>query len=364
MSVDHVTEALAKLPSQFQGLPGWTGAITALVTPIQLLEDTIQAVLLQRYIDNATGAQLRMIGKLVGQPWDGVTGDDLYRRYIKARIAANRSSGTGEEVIKISILVIDDEDARHVVTNLGNAAMLLTVQDVETDDDVAAILISVLRKAVLAGVRIILITLADLPADSFAFANPITFVDGAQFAGATTLVVDSTDGFDNAGALIVSWGTAVPDLLSYSGKTPTTFTGVDNPFFGGSGTHFNQPDRAAVQQYDLGGTEHHGFALATFVAGAHLAGVTTLNVDSTTDFPSSGTIRIDVGTATEELLSYTGTTPTTFTGVEAISEIVAHPPGTGTILAHADRGAVVCPVPGTDATNEPFSGGKLAGAVI
>lgn len=66
----------------------------------------------------------------------------------------------------------------------------------------------------------------------------------------------------------------------------------------------------------------------TYVNGSHAAGATTLNVDSTSDFPSSGAIKIG-----SQTLTYTGTTATTFTGIPAS--------GSGSITATIDNNSVV-----------------------
>jgi hypothetical protein len=69
-------------------------------------------------------------------------------------------------------------------------------------------------------------------------------------------------------------------------------------------------------------------AIFTPLNGAHSIGNTTVTVDSTADFPSSGSIEIDRGLATFETKAYTGKTATTFTGVTALTQ------------NHADNSAV------------------------
>ncbi|MBA7518064.1 hypothetical protein ES705_10130 [subsurface metagenome] len=59
-------------------------------------------------------------------------------------------------------------------------------------------------------------------------------------------------------------------------------------------------------------------ATTTVVAGGVLAGATTLPVLSTAGFASAGTINIDIAGATPDIgVTYTGTTPTSFTGIPA-----------------------------------------------
>lgn len=166
-TVDHIATALAKLPDQFRDKETWIKSITALVRPMQALEVTLQALLLQRQLDYAAGAQLTTVGRKVGQPRNGVTDDVIYRRYVRARVRANRSRGTIEDVIVISVLIVNDEDATHRVHNEGNATMILRIEGVAMTAALSDILIDFLRPAVAAGVRIILETSEYPPSETF-----------------------------------------------------------------------------------------------------------------------------------------------------------------------------------------------------
>lgn len=132
-----------------------TKLLAGLLTPVQDCENAFQQLLTMRSIDTAEGAQLDVIGKLVGQGRAGMN-DDMYRRMVRARISVNRSKGTARDLITVSLLVVDDDDATVVVNNQGNAAVVLRIEDTPLPDDVAAILIRMLRDTVAAGVRVIL----------------------------------------------------------------------------------------------------------------------------------------------------------------------------------------------------------------
>lgn len=70
--------------------------------------------------------------------------------------------------------------------------------------------------------------------------------------------------------------------------------------------------------------------IATTLNGAHTTGSTVITVVSTTNFPSSGTIRILAeGANTEETIAYTGKTATTFTGLTPTNPTSAHSSGAG-----------------------------------
>lgn len=74
--------------------------VTFLAAQAQDMEDAGQSLFSLPSIDDQEGANLDTIGDLIGQPRT-VTDDATYRTYIKARIQANRSKGTAEELYEI-----------------------------------------------------------------------------------------------------------------------------------------------------------------------------------------------------------------------------------------------------------------------
>lgn len=176
MSVDRVAQILERLPEQFKGKPGWEAFLTAIGGEIQALEDAHQQLLTLRGINSATGAQLEALGNLVGEPPTGLD-DDTYRRYIRARVAANRSRGTTPDLIKIARLVLTDGTTTPTVTikNRGTAAVFVHIAGAAIDDDLADALIRFLHAAVRgggpAGVRVYLETSEYPPEERFSFEN-------------------------------------------------------------------------------------------------------------------------------------------------------------------------------------------------
>lgn len=152
-SIDHTLAALSRLPSQFQK-PKIQNLIRALTSPANELEQAMWAVLTQRSITNAIGAQLDVIGGIVGQDRNGLSDDD-YRRYISARVIAERSRGNVEDVYTIAVLIVGDASVTFALTEDGTATCRLTVKGPITDG-LAAILFTFERLAIEAGVRIIL----------------------------------------------------------------------------------------------------------------------------------------------------------------------------------------------------------------
>ena len=199
----------------------------------------------------------------------------------------------------------------------------------------------------------------------------------------TTLNVSSTTGFPTSGEITVvttpSGKPAITETLAYTGTTATSFTGISAPPGFGSlpstGSALPIAAGAAVAleyvpvasggvldvastagfsstggtieigtttgtqtlTYTGVGTDTNGSPDLTGVsagtgnvlvggAGAQspatVDSVGTLNVASTTGFPTSGSLTVTNGTTTEEL-RYTGTTATSFTGVTTASSAFA-----------------------------------------
>lgn len=152
-------------------LKSWLGGV-------QYLEDVLQQLYSERRIDTAEGAQLDILGKLVGQKRDGLT-DDAYRRYIRARVSTNRSKGTLSEIIKVADLVVFDDDAYLHVQRQHTASYHFKVEDVVIND--AALieaLISFLIAASAAGVRPMLETWPEAEAQLFVLGGEGTTGNG------------------------------------------------------------------------------------------------------------------------------------------------------------------------------------------
>ena len=124
-------------------------------------------------------------------------------------------------------------------------------------------------------------------------------LNGAHTATVATITVNSTTGYPSAGTLLIEG-----EALTYTATTATTFTGVTRGALGT--TAASHATTTAVKTYLFSGAA--GTAVAT-LASDHTNAVTTITVNSTAGYPSSGAIRID-----SELITYTGTTAITLTG--------------------------------------------------
>jgi hypothetical protein len=220
--IDHVVAALSRLKQQFKDRPKIEAMLTALVAEVQPLESALQQLYHERAIDTAIGAQLDVLGAIVGQPRGGLS-DELYRRYIRTKISVNQSDSLVENVIRVMNLFVNDDAASYEVDEQYPAGIAARVHGRILTEAESDGLIRFLRDTVAAGVRILLEYLTALEADTFSTAI-FTPLNGAHLAGVTTLNVDDTSEFPDTGSLDLDVGLAVEETKAYTAKTATTFT--------------------------------------------------------------------------------------------------------------------------------------------
>lgn len=97
---DHQARAVAELLAQYADDPTWCAIARALGASTQCLEDQLFQLIVDRYLFSSKGAQLDQWGEVIGSQRQGL-GDNDYRRVLNARILANRSGGTVNELIRI-----------------------------------------------------------------------------------------------------------------------------------------------------------------------------------------------------------------------------------------------------------------------
>ena len=174
---DHAEQAVARLADVFRVGTSVPALVRVMTRPIQDLEDAAWQVRLARSIDGGSGAQLDVIGRIVGQQREGRT-DDIYRLWLRARVLLNRGSGTGDDILGIfaavmqgsTTLQLEEQYPAGLVLRIGSAAVI---------DPAAAS--EILQLAKMAGVRAILESATTIDTTSFAFDD-----NGAGFGDDTT----------------------------------------------------------------------------------------------------------------------------------------------------------------------------------
>ena len=108
--VDHVTEGLAYLPSQFFDSPVLRELLTIWLERLQALEVVIADIVSQKSIDLAEGVQLDGIGEHLGVKREGLTDID-FRKKLKIQKILNASEGNYPTVLELWKLLLESDMA-------------------------------------------------------------------------------------------------------------------------------------------------------------------------------------------------------------------------------------------------------------
>jgi len=183
--IDHIKDGVSKVVTQYQGKPKFLTYLAVFLDQVQKLEDQAQAVVDSFRLDTATGFRLDWIGRKVGQPRIG-SSDDVYRTYIRGRIAANRSRGRIPDVIRVAALLL---------TNYQYEQFSTTIAIYSTDDmtqEMRQAAWSLLQSAAPAGV---LVWLVQEPNTVFTFSQ-------TAYASGSLCATTNTDGSPGAGDVL------------------------------------------------------------------------------------------------------------------------------------------------------------------
>jgi Protein of unknown function (DUF2612) len=165
---DHIAGALSRLPIQFEDKPNLIGVLTCFLQPIQELENALVDVIVQRSVLNAIGVTLRMLGKLVGQDYEDGLSDDDFRRLVMARIAKNKSTGSGPDILRIARLLVDPGMSLEL-QNRGTAAFVLKIGSQPVSATLASIVAKFIAPSASAGVRAVVESSQSTPSNTFRF---------------------------------------------------------------------------------------------------------------------------------------------------------------------------------------------------
>jgi hypothetical protein len=123
-------DGLALMLEQFIGKTRCEEFLSSYLQEIQTIEAMLYSLWDERTLDAAVGAQLDVYGRIVGQARN-TDEDDIYRRYIQGRIAANRASGKIPELLNIMDLITDDTST-HTLTEKYPASFYIRSNDFDT----------------------------------------------------------------------------------------------------------------------------------------------------------------------------------------------------------------------------------------
>lgn len=149
---NHVQAALNRLISQYKGKPVISGLLSAIVAPVQDIENALTDMNNLRYLPQATGAQLDVIGVIVGLPRPKGMSDASYLLELYGQIKINTSEGQPEQMIQAFLLFT--QQTQCILDEFRNASFIIESPYLPPDQASADQLILTLNQAKPAGVRI------------------------------------------------------------------------------------------------------------------------------------------------------------------------------------------------------------------
>lgn len=157
---DHRAAGLARLTSQWQGLPVIEAVLGAWLDQIQAVEDALWSLLVDTTLETSTLAALDQLGRVVRQARPSGLGDEDYRTLLRAVILANRSRGRLPDLLAVASLLFGA--TAFTVTEPGRATVVVEPAS-QPSTLSTAVIAAVLRRAKAGGVRLLTI---DVPAGS------------------------------------------------------------------------------------------------------------------------------------------------------------------------------------------------------
>jgi len=120
--LDYASIAVPRLTGQFENSPKLKELMAQIVGPLTTLETDADALIADRWIDTAIGAQLDGCGYIVGEARAG-RDDDAYRVAIKFRVFVNISKGTPSDLIQGLKFLTDPTDCQYLETYPATALL-------------------------------------------------------------------------------------------------------------------------------------------------------------------------------------------------------------------------------------------------
>jgi len=188
IKIDYVSDWLSRIKgrlyTEFRNKTTWNGWATLIARQLQDLEDAYQTLLTLLDIDNSSGVQLDLVGRIVGQQRLG-SDDATYRLYLRARIAANNSSGDPDSIYAVFTALLGAIGFKATTDPLGVKILTVKVTGVITraQSYVAAYFLGVAKEA---GVRGLLEWQESASAALFTYdGTTAQGYDAGVYAGAT-----------------------------------------------------------------------------------------------------------------------------------------------------------------------------------
>jgi photosystem II stability/assembly factor-like uncharacterized protein len=208
---NHGDLAVGLLLEQLKDKEKLEAFLRALVGPAQELEEVAHDLDTEMRLDNAVGAQLDMIGRIVNLQ-RGSLSDNDYRTRLRAHIRANRSEGTPDDLLEVLRLMVEGNSLSIEEYPTG---IVMRIADTLSEDPDA--IVSELARARPSAVPLHLeYTLAD-------------GVDTFRFASGDTEEVDESAGFGGYRWIAIGDDAGTETYITTSDGDQTAWTQRTNP---------------------------------------------------------------------------------------------------------------------------------------
>lgn len=180
---NHVQQALARLVTQYKNSTNLQNLLSALIGPIQGIESALTDMNSLRYMAEAQGVQLDVIGIIVGLTRSGGQSDSSYRLALQGQIKINISQGQPEQIIQAYKLFTGSPFV--ILDEYHNASFILESDFTPSSQAEADQLILTIKQAAPVGVRIDELICFD-PTEAFAYAGSMPgkgYDDGTGLVG-------------------------------------------------------------------------------------------------------------------------------------------------------------------------------------
>ncbi len=160
-----VSQMVERLAQYLKDKPNVLTFLTVFANEVTTITQALADLKAERTVDDAFGAQLDVLGAIVGEARQGKD-DDTFRNFVKARIILNSASGTIEELYSL-FGQVSPGGATLELVDQPTAGFALRVFDVVFTDDTFEALAVFLRLAHAGGVRGVLEGMFATRANSF-----------------------------------------------------------------------------------------------------------------------------------------------------------------------------------------------------
>lgn len=169
--VNHSQQAIDRLMGQYANATNLKNLITALVNPIQEIEDALTDMNVLRQLAIATGINLDNLGKIIGLERTPGDSDAVYRNKLYAEVKVNTSEGQPEQAIQTYQLFT----AANLVLLFEHFPAEISIESdyVVPDQATVDLLLGILQKVLPTGVRCDSLITFD-PTMAFAFDGSLS----------------------------------------------------------------------------------------------------------------------------------------------------------------------------------------------